>query len=206
MDILEEQCHISHISWSSTKFRDSGGVWFIAIGHWGSVYKFYKMISWDSHYFGLMDVYGCGGHRGTASTRVYSVYQEILGWWSDGMGECFSYYSLGPQMVVHGSMNSQEYCTILDNEMLLTLWRFYGMDPCYFQNDNASCHVPEAMVCGHVHWLDWSAQTPDLIPTKHLWDKLDRQVRSWEMHPNSIVQIKWDVARGMATHSNGCPA
>ena len=44
--------------------------------------------------------------------------------------ECFSYCSVGPLVVVCGSMNSQKYCTILGNEMLPSLWCFYGMDPC----------------------------------------------------------------------------
>ncbi|KAJ8892939.1 hypothetical protein PR048_005520 [Dryococelus australis] len=34
-------------------------------------------------------------------------------------------------------MITESYCNILDNEMLPTLWHFYGMDPCYFQDDIA---------------------------------------------------------------------
>ncbi|KAJ8898531.1 hypothetical protein PR048_003891 [Dryococelus australis] len=52
-----------------------------------------------------------------------------------------------PLVFVRGSMNTAEaYCNILDNEMLPTLWRFYGMDPCYFQDDHARCHVSRAVV------------------------------------------------------------
>ena len=59
---------------------------------------------------------------------------------------CFSYWGVGPLMVVCGTMNSQGYCTILNNEMLPTLWCFYGMDPCYVQDNNVRFHVSEAII------------------------------------------------------------
>ena len=39
---------------------------------------------------------------------------------------CFSYYSMGKLVVVHATMNSQVYCTILNNGMLPILWCFMG--------------------------------------------------------------------------------
>ncbi|KAJ8873676.1 hypothetical protein PR048_024507 [Dryococelus australis] len=50
---------------------------------------------------------------------------------------CFTAFDVGPLVFVRGSMNTEAYCNILDNEMVPTSWRFYGMDPCYFQDDNA---------------------------------------------------------------------
>ncbi|KAJ4432572.1 hypothetical protein ANN_21195 [Periplaneta americana] len=41
----------------------------------------------------------------------------------------------------------------------------------------------------NVHRSDWPAQSPDLIPSEHLWDKLDCRLRSREMRPTSIVQL-----------------
>ena len=52
-----------------------------------------------------------------------------------------SWYGLEPLVPIHGKINSDVYCTILDDNVLPTLWQFYGLDPCYFQDDNASCHV-----------------------------------------------------------------
>ncbi|KAJ8875035.1 hypothetical protein PR048_022925 [Dryococelus australis] len=49
---------------------------------------------------------------------------------------CFTAFGVGPLVFVRGSMNTEAYCNILDNEMLLTLWSIYGMDPCYFQDDS----------------------------------------------------------------------
>ncbi|KAJ8891751.1 hypothetical protein PR048_004304 [Dryococelus australis] len=72
---------------------------------------------------------------------------------------CFTAFGVGPLVFVRGSMNTEAYCNILDNEMLPTLWRFYEMDPCYFQGDNARCQVSRATMQwfadNNVRRLDW---------------------------------------------------
>ncbi|KAJ8887522.1 hypothetical protein PR048_013738 [Dryococelus australis] len=106
---------------------------------------------------------------------------------------CFTTFGVGPLVFVRGSMNTEAYCNILDNEILLTLWRFYGMDPCYFQDDNDMCHVSRATMQwyadNNVRRLDWPAQSTDHNPIEHLWDKLDRQVRACQVRPKSIAQL-----------------
>ncbi|KAJ8867519.1 hypothetical protein PR048_031321 [Dryococelus australis] len=81
---------------------------------------------------------------------------------------CSTAFGVGPLVFVRGSVNTEAYCNSLDNEVLPTLWRFYGMDPCYFQDDNARCHVSRATIQrnadNNVCRFDWPTQSPGLNP------------------------------------------
>lgn len=94
----------------------------------------------------------------TNPDRMYCTNSEIRQRWSYVVG-CFFWYDKRPFIVIPSILNDEMYCTILDNHTLLTLGQFYGMEPCYFQDDNATCRVMRASIGWYgnngIQQLDW---------------------------------------------------
>ena len=57
--------------------------------------------------------------------------------------DCFSWFKLGPLVLVNGNMNSEVYVNILDNSMLSTQWQQFGICPFLYQHDNDFVHNAE---------------------------------------------------------------
>jgi hypothetical protein len=69
----------------------------------------------------------------------------------------------------------------------------FGDDDCLYQHDNAPFHkemsVREWFVDNKVPEMDWSVQSPDLNSIEHLWDELERQLRSRPQRPTSLTAL-----------------
>ncbi|GFV70453.1 hypothetical protein TNCV_4798721 [Trichonephila clavipes] len=51
------------------------------------------------------------------------------------------HHGLGSMITTRGKLNADSYCTFKDKNVIPTLRQFYGLDHCYFQDDNVTCHV-----------------------------------------------------------------
>ncbi|KAK3523760.1 hypothetical protein QTP70_009232 [Hemibagrus guttatus] len=62
-----------------------------------------------------------------------------------------------------------------------------------FQQDNAPCHKAK-MGQEWFEVLTWPPNSPDLNPIHHLWDALDKQVRSMEAPPRNLQDLAGSAA------------
>jgi DDE superfamily endonuclease len=119
------------------------------------------------------------------------------------MWGCFSWWGVGPLIVVEGTLNKDAYVNLMSKHLVPHLKQVDGKcSGVVFQEDNAPCHTS-----GYATWwrqthginrMPWPAQSPDLNPIEHLWDHLDRQVRKRTPLPASLpalaaaLQEEWD--------------
>ncbi len=65
----------------------------------------------------------------------------------------------------------------------------------YFQQDNAPCHKVQIISdCFLEHdneftLLKWHPQSPDLNPTEHFWDVVERKIRIMDVQPTNLQQL-----------------
>jgi hypothetical protein len=94
----------------------------------------------------------------------------------------FSWNGLGSLVILHGNLNMEGYKDILTHCILSMVEDQFGDDNCLYQHGSAPCHksrsVREWFVDNKVSEMDCLAQSPDLNPTEHLWDELERQLHS----------------------------
>ena len=105
---------------------------------------------------------------------------------------CMSAAGVGVLHFIEGNMNSNMYCEILQQSMILSLQKLGRR--AVFQHDNDPKHTSKTTTAFlkrlRVKVMDWLSMSPDLKPIEHLWVILKRKV---EVHKVSNIHQIRDV-------------
>ena len=109
---------------------------------------------------------------------------------------CMTAQGTGYACKIEGRMDSELYVNILNDELLRSL-NYYGLskDDVIFQQDNDPKHTSRLarnwFSDNRVELLDWPAQSPDMNPIEHLWDRMKRRLSGYNTIPSSMHEL-WE--------------
>ncbi|MCI4393629.1 hypothetical protein PGIGA_G00159810 [Pangasianodon gigas] len=108
----------------------------------------------------------------------------------------FCLETLGPGIHVDVTFTCTTFLNIATDQVHPFMATVFPNDSGLFQQDNAPCHTAKIVQ----EWFEehdkkfkvftWPPNPPDLNPTEHLWDVLDKQVRSMEAPSHNIQDLK----------------
>jgi len=115
--------------------------------------------------------------------------------------ECFCNNRIGPLVLIDGTLNSDRYIELLE-EQLIPFLNNLGKENHIFQDDNAPCHASKKTKTwkndNEIEFLPWPAQSPDLNPIENLWDILERRIRKHRPIPTNkreffkVLKEEWN--------------
>jgi transposase len=111
---------------------------------------------------------------------------------------CFNKRGLGCFRAINGTMNTERYVSVIENELLpsVYLW-FNGPTDCIFQHDNAPCHKSKVtndfLSEKEFVVMDWPPFSLDLNPIENLWSILKQRLTQTTF--NSAEEVVEEVYR-----------
>ena len=94
-------------------------------------------------------------------------------------------------VVLNGTLNTQDNVDEVIQHEVMPYIQGHGLT---FQQDNAHPHTArltqEFLRANAVHTLPWPVYLPDLSPIEHLWDLIDRRIRSHDRSPQTVPQLR----------------
>ena len=108
---------------------------------------------------------------------------------------CVWYSGRSTLSIIEGRLNALEYNRLLE-ENLLPLYDRGDLtrEANIFQEDNAPCHKAKSAVewkkQNGITVLPWPAQSPDMNPIEHVWNRMDYLLRKINPRPKNVEQVK----------------